>query len=190
MECIEKEDYDAVEQYWSYSAAGDGYGDDNCFIDFNYIDNASDGMDIQSITSILSGLKKQEKKEYEQRRSQLFKQTRKEHPNWGNKRVKTYCNSILELKKEIGITRKCSSLKENEQVIFKVYSDILIEKSVCGTVIVVYPDRKEVMVSYFDKDIETRQYVSYEDMLAVYNKNSEKMYLENIDEPIDLLIAE
>ena len=36
MECIEKEDYDAVEQYWSYSAAGDGYGDDNCFIDFNF----------------------------------------------------------------------------------------------------------------------------------------------------------
>lgn len=89
------------------------------------------------------------------------------------------------------MSRKCSSLQSNEQVVFKVYSDIFGEKKpMDGSVIFILPNRKEVMVSYLEGHKDIHENIPYEDMLAVYDKNGKEMYFENIHGPSELLIAE
>lgn len=86
--------------------------------------------------------------------------------------------------------RKCSSLLMNEQVIFKVYSDIYKEKiPEIGSVINVNNKRKTVAVCYLDGYKSRTEDISYEDMLAVYNPNGVIMQFNNISGPSDKLIA-
>ena len=89
------------------------------------------------------------------------------------------------------MSRKCSSLQSNEQVVFNLYSEIFEKKiPMDGSVIFVLPNRKEVMVSYLEGYKDRHDNIPYEDMLAVYDKNGEEMYFENIHGPSELLIAE
>ena len=89
------------------------------------------------------------------------------------------------------MSRKCSSLQSNEQVVFNLYSEIFERKlPMDGSVIFVLPNRKEVMVSYLEGYKDRHDNISYEDMLAVYDKDGEEMYFENIHGPSELLIAE
>ena len=89
------------------------------------------------------------------------------------------------------MSRKCSSLQSNEQVVFNLYSEIFEKKiPMDGSVIFVFPNRKEVMVSYLEGYKDRHDNIPYEDMLAVYDKNGEEMYFENIHGPSELLIAE
>ena len=62
VDCIEKEEYSSIMDYLAYSPAGDGYGNDNYFINFNLFERNPDGTDIREITSILSNLKEQKEK--------------------------------------------------------------------------------------------------------------------------------
>ena len=74
------------------------------------------------------------------------------------------------------MSRKCSSLQSNEQVVFNLYSEIFERKvPMDGFVIFVLPNRKEVMVSYLEGYKDRRDNISYEDMLAVYDKDGEEM---------------
>jgi hypothetical protein len=89
------------------------------------------------------------------------------------------------------MSRKCSSLQSNEQVVFNLYSEIFEKKiPMDGSVIFVFPNRKEVMVSYLEGYKDRHDNIPYEDILAVYDKNGEEMYFENIHGPSELLIAE
>jgi len=62
MTAIKSENYDAVEAMTSSSPAGDGYGADNSFIEFEW-EPTADGVDIADVAGTLRGLKSMSKKE-------------------------------------------------------------------------------------------------------------------------------
>jgi len=55
---IVEEKYDKVKELLVYSPAGDGYGSDNHFLNFDYSGH-QDGMDIDEVLDMLINLKKQ-----------------------------------------------------------------------------------------------------------------------------------
>lgn len=93
--------------------------------------------------------------------------------------------------KKVEKTRKCSSLQENEQVVFKVDPYHNNEKRVFdGSVIYVSPDRKQVCVCYLEGYKSRTDDIPYEDMLAVYDKEGNYMKFDNISGPSRKLVAE
>lgn len=86
---------------------------------------------------------------------------------------------------------KCSELKENAQVVFKIYSDIF-KRKICeiGSVIYVLPNRREVCVCYLDGYKSRSENIPYEDMVACYDENGEMMSFNNIKGKSVLLAAE
>ena len=88
-------------------------------------------------------------------------------------------------------TRKCSSLKLNEIVVFKIHNDIYEEKRpMDGTVIDVDQERKIVWVSWLEGYKNRLDLIPFEDMLAVYNPEGEMMKFDNISGRSDILVAE
>lgn len=89
------------------------------------------------------------------------------------------------------LKRKCTSLKQNEQVVFNIYSDIYERKiPMGGSVIDVYPDRKVVVVSWLEGYKDRKDFIPFSDMLAVYNPDGETMRYENISGKSNVLIPE
>lgn len=87
--------------------------------------------------------------------------------------------------------RKCSSLKENEIVVFNVWNDIYREKRpIDGNVISVDLERRVVWCCWLEGYKDYRKPIPFEDMLAVYNPNGGIMKFENISGKSDLLVAE
>ena len=77
--------------------------------------------------------------------------------------------------------RKCSSLKKNEQVVFRTYSDIFGRKIYeTGSVIYVLPNSKTVAVSYLDGYRSATEDIPYEDMVACYDDTGNYMEFDNI----------
>ena len=86
---------------------------------------------------------------------------------------------------------KCSELKENAQVVFKIYSDIFKRKIYeTGSVIYLLPNRREVCVCYLDGYKSRSENIPYEDMVACYDENGEIMSFDNIKGESVLLAAE
>ena len=86
---------------------------------------------------------------------------------------------------------KCSELKENAQVVFKIYSDIFKRKIYeTGSVIYVLPNRREACVCYLDGYKSRSENIPYEDMVACYDENGEMMSFNNIKGKSVLLAAE
>lgn len=89
------------------------------------------------------------------------------------------------------MNRKCTSLQSNEQVVFKIYSDIYGKKiPMDGSVISVYKNAKKVGVSWLEGYKDRYDFIPFEDMLAVYNPNGDMMKFDNISGKSDLLIPE
>ena len=89
------------------------------------------------------------------------------------------------------MSRKCSSLKSNEQVVFKIHSDIFGKKiPMDGSVISVYENTKKVDVSWLQGYKDMHDLIPFEDMLAVYNPEGKVMKFDNISGKSDLLIPE
>lgn len=87
--------------------------------------------------------------------------------------------------------RKCTSLKENENVVFKIYSDIFKKKiPMDGSVLFVNENTRKVCISWLEGYKDRHDFISFEDMLAVYNPNGEMMRFDNIHGTSDLLIPE
>ena len=86
---------------------------------------------------------------------------------------------------------KCSELKVNAQVVFKIYCDIYKRKIYeIGSVIYVLPNRREVCVCYLDGYKSRSENIPYEDMVACYDENGEMMSFNNIKGKSVLLAAE
>lgn len=86
---------------------------------------------------------------------------------------------------------KCSELKENAQVVFKIYSDIFKRKIYeIGSVIYVLPNSRKVCVCYLDGYKSRSENIPYEDMVACYDENGEMMSFNNIKGKSVLLAAE
>lgn len=86
---------------------------------------------------------------------------------------------------------RCSELTEDRPVVFKIYSDILKRKiPMDGTVHCVYPEQKEVCVSWLDGYRDRKDNIPYDDMIAAYDENGEMMKFDNISGKSVLLIAE
>ena len=60
-ELIQSEEYDRVETMLEMSAAGDGHGDDNWFINFKWSNDGSGAWDINDVCAKLLKLKNQAK---------------------------------------------------------------------------------------------------------------------------------
>lgn len=89
------------------------------------------------------------------------------------------------------MNRKCISLQPNEQVVFKIHSDIYGKKiPMNGSVISVYENTKKVCVSWLEGYKDRSDIIPFEDMLAVHNPNGEMMKFDNISGKSDLLIPE
>ena len=89
------------------------------------------------------------------------------------------------------MNRKCTSLKADEQVVFKIHSDIFEKKiPMDGSVLAVYETTQNVLVSWLEGYKDRHDLISFEDMLAVYNPNGEMMKFDNISGKSDLLIPE
>jgi hypothetical protein len=87
--------------------------------------------------------------------------------------------------------RTCSSLKKNETVVFKVYSDILRRKvPQDGTVICVNRKEKIVLVSWLCGYKDCSDIVSFSDMVAVHNPDGEWKQFETLSGMSDMLIPE
>ena len=87
--------------------------------------------------------------------------------------------------------RKCSSLKQNEAVVFMIHSDIYNKKiPETGSVIYVLPEQKKVCICYLNGYKSESDFIPFEDMLAVANPNGEVMKFRNISGPSDTLIPE
>lgn len=87
--------------------------------------------------------------------------------------------------------RKCTSLKENENVVFNIYSDIYKKKiPMDGTVLSVNENTKKVCVSWLDGYKDRHDFIPFEDMLGVYNPNGKMMKFDNISGKSDLLIPD
>ena len=88
-------------------------------------------------------------------------------------------------------SRKCTSLQFNEQVVFKIHSDIYEKKiPMDGSVISVHENTKKVCVSWLEGYKDRCDFIPFEDMLAVYNPNGDMMKFDNISGKSDLLIPE
>lgn len=55
IECIQNDDFESIEKMLVYSPAGDGYGEDNYYINFAYKDGMK--MDINELIGTLKYLK-------------------------------------------------------------------------------------------------------------------------------------
>lgn len=89
------------------------------------------------------------------------------------------------------MSRKCTSLQANECVVFKIYSDIYKKKiPMDGNVVSVNKNTKIVCVSWLEGYKDRHDFITFEDMLAVYNPNGEMMKFGNISGRSDLLIPE
>ena len=87
------------------------------------------------------------------------------------------------------MSRLCSSLKQNENVVFMHYSDIYKKKiPMDGNVISVQKNHKCVAVCYLEGYRSISTSIPYKDMLAVYDKNGKHMKFENISGPSQKLI--
>lgn len=75
--------------------------------------------------------------------------------------------------------RRCENLKENEQVLFEIYSEVQKKKVFeTGAVLRVNTVRREVYVCYMDDYDCYNAVIPFEDMVAVYGKNREYIELE------------
>lgn len=89
------------------------------------------------------------------------------------------------------LVRKCSDLQKGEIVVFMVHSDILGRKTPeDGNVMEVYPDSREVDVTYLEGYKQRWARVPFEDMLGVYHQGAPVMKFETISGPSDMLIPE
>lgn len=89
------------------------------------------------------------------------------------------------------MNRKCTSLQSNEQVVFKIHSDIYGKKiPMDGSVISVNENTKKVCASWLEGYKDRYDFIPFEDMLAVYNPNGEMMKFDSISGKSDLLIPE
>ncbi len=90
----------------------------------------------------------------------------------------------------IKINRKCSDLKLNENVVFKVsvYGDE--EEIYDGNVLSVNKNNNTVTVCYLEGYHSRTDNISFKNMLAVYDENGEYMKFDNISGKSALLIAE
>lgn len=87
------------------------------------------------------------------------------------------------------MVRECGSLKENEQVVFNRYCDILKKRvPETGSVISVNVERKTVCVSWLEGYKDRKDFVPFDDMLAVYNPEGEMMRFYNISGKSDKLV--
>ena len=89
------------------------------------------------------------------------------------------------------LTRKCSSLQAEEQVVFWLTPDFRRGKVVMnGSVVFVDESAKTVCVSWMEGYRERHDDIPFEDMLAVHNSKAPVMKFENISGKSDLLIPE
>lgn len=89
------------------------------------------------------------------------------------------------------MNRKCTSLQFNEEVVFMIHSDIYEKKiPMTGSVMSVLENTKKVCVSWLEGYKDRKDFIPFEDMLAVYNPNGEMMKFGNISGKSDLLIPE
>lgn len=89
------------------------------------------------------------------------------------------------------MSMKCSELKVNAQVVFKIHCDIYKRKIYeIGSVVYVLPNRREVCVCYLDGYKSQSEDIPYEDMVACYDENGEMMSFDNIKGKSVLLVAE
>lgn len=89
------------------------------------------------------------------------------------------------------MSRKCTSLKINEQVVFNIHSDLYGKKIPRdGSVISVFEKSKKICISWLEGYKDRHDLIPFEDMLAVYNPNGEIMRFDNIVGKSDLLIPE
>lgn len=87
--------------------------------------------------------------------------------------------------------RKCSDLKEMEQVVFRVDPYYQGNKEVFfGNVINVYPESKRVDVVYLEGYKSRSDAIPYDDMLAVYDEDGEWMSFGGVSGKSILLKAE
>lgn len=87
------------------------------------------------------------------------------------------------------MSRYCSSLKENEQVVFLLYSDIYNKKiPYDGTVVYVDRPSKKVSVCYLEGYKSYTDSIPFSDMLAVYDEKGKMMHFDNISGPSQKLI--
>lgn len=91
------------------------------------------------------------------------------------------------IRKEVNV-RTCASLKENEDVVFKVWDNSYNRKvEMDGTVISVDEANQTVTVVYLDGYKSETENVPFGDMLAVYNKDGALLQFDAIRGPSDLL---
>ena len=83
---------------------------------------------------------------------------------------------------------RCSDLLPGGEVIFKVWSDIYKQKiPEVGTVSSVEPGRKKVWVHWLEGYKDRHEPISYDDMVAAYDKDGKFMRFEHISGPSVLL---
>lgn len=86
------------------------------------------------------------------------------------------------------MARDCNTLKNGEQVVFYIHSDIYKKKiPETGTVSGLNLNRKEVHVHWLEGYKDRHDVVPFSDMIAVYNKDGEMMHWKGISGPSDLL---
>ena len=89
------------------------------------------------------------------------------------------------------MARKCTDLKENEQVVFRVYDPILERKApINGNVIYVLSERRTVCVCYLCGVRSETADIPFEDMLAVYDPHGKHLRFDNIHGPSQELLPE
>lgn len=89
------------------------------------------------------------------------------------------------------MNRRCSSLQNNEQVVFNTYCDIYKKKiPMVGSVTGVNKNTRKVCISWLEGYKSRLDFIPFEDMLAVYNPNGTMMSFMNISGKSDLLIPE
>ena len=77
--------------------------------------------------------------------------------------------------------KSCKDLKENEIVVFNIWSDIYKRKIPCdGNVIFVNHDTNSVAVVYLEGYRCEHANIKFADMLACYDKDGEVMHFDNI----------
>lgn len=86
---------------------------------------------------------------------------------------------------------KCSELTNNDEVVFKIYCDIMEEKIYMnGTVLYTIPHRKEVCVSYMKGYKHLIDNIPYRDMVAAGKQDGKYMEFDNIKGVGILLVSE
>jgi hypothetical protein len=89
------------------------------------------------------------------------------------------------------MNRKCTSLRDGEEVVFNIYSDILKRKNAeTRTVSLVNESQRKVMVHWLKGYQDRHDMIPFEDMLAVHNANGEYMTFDCISGNSDLLMPE